>query len=96
MKEINDLIDTDIQPKMKKLKEEKEQYLIWKSSEVEINKMDRKLKAFDYYNKNTLLVDRVREIESKQPALELSRSELSRAVAEHTSVVEEIKKHGRK
>lgn len=54
MKEINDLINTDIQPKMSKLKEEKEQYLIWKSSEIEINKMDRKLKAFEYFNKNNL------------------------------------------
>jgi len=54
---------------MRKLKEEKEQYLIWKSSELEINKMDRKLKAFEYFNKNTLLRERVREIEGKSKIL---------------------------
>lgn len=63
---------------------------------MEINKMDRKLKAYDYFNKNTFLTERLREIESKQPALEMSKTELSRATAEYASVVEEIKKHGRK
>ncbi|KAL4472622.1 hypothetical protein ABPG74_018571 [Tetrahymena malaccensis] len=96
VKEINDLIDTDIQPKMRKLKEEKEQYLIWKSSEVEINKMDRKLKAYDYFNKNNLLKERMREIESKQSILTHAQRELTKVTNEYQQVIDEMKNHGRK
>ena len=32
--------------------------------------MDRKLKAFEYFNKNTLLRERVREIEGKSKILQ--------------------------
>lgn len=96
VKEINDLIDSDIQPKMRKLKDEKEQYLIWKSSEVEINKMDRKLKAYDYFNKQTIYADRIREIESRNRPLELAKNELIKVSEDHKLVLEEIKKQGRK
>lgn len=69
VKEINNLIGTDIQPKMIKLKEERELYVIWKNCEVEINKMDKKLKAFEYFTKNNILKERTKEIEMKIIAL---------------------------
>lgn len=58
--------------------------------------MDRKLKAYEYFNKNTLLRERMKEIESKTNILSHAQRELAKIVAEYLQVTEEMKNHGRK
>ncbi|EGR27336.1 structural maintenance of chromosomes 2, putative [Ichthyophthirius multifiliis] len=95
VKEINDLIETDIQPKMKKLKKEREEYLIWKSSEIEINRMERQLKAYEYFNKNQLLKDRQIELEDHKKLQLNTQKELKNSTQEYQVCLDELKKYGR-
>lgn len=77
LKDINDLLKREIEPQMEKLrkvhffdlfeifilKKEKETYLLWKSGEMELNRLTKILSAYEYFSKSTILTNLQNEIE---------------------------------
>ena len=87
--EIEEILNNEIMPQMEKLRNEKKDYLLWKSVEMELQRLNKLLRAYEFFSKKGLVegkadeikVENAREIELKKEVGRY-RDELAKIEAE--------------
>ena len=83
VKEISELLKGEIEPQMERLRREKETFYIWKSGELELSKLNKQLRGYEYFQKSKLqssLNREVSELSHRVENVRQKRIELSRTV----------------
>ena len=60
--EINKMLNEDISPKIEQLDKDKQNFQKWKTTQNEINRMDKIIKAYDFYNNTKSTEIKVNEL----------------------------------
>jgi len=92
LQEINELLSAEIEPQLDRLRQEKQQFMQYKQGEQQILSLNRKIKAYEFYQKQRILEskrERLLEMDErgKQLAGEIER--LKRGAAEAQKVIAE-------
>lgn len=91
IKEIDKMIEKDIDPQMDKLKKEKEQYILYNSQNIEVTRLNRELRAFEYYIKQKFRAERQGQILNLQELDSEKRNDKQRIQKELTKIESELK-----
>jgi len=78
VQEINNLIKTEIEPQLEKLKKDRENYLLWKRNQASIQMLEKLLIAYEYHLREKSLQDKEKELEALDEAQEIIKADQAR------------------
>lgn len=61
LRQVQDLIDTEIRPQMDKLVKEKNMFLVWRTQETEKNRLRQQVHSYDYHKKSLSIAQKAEE-----------------------------------
>lgn len=90
VQEITSLLEEEITPKLDKLREEKRQFIAFQKTRTELEKIGRKLRAWEWTSANKRVENAQDEIENKKAEMETTEKRKKKLIKETKAAEKEI------